>query len=193
MHSPDRTCPNCGSDRLERRSHVEKFSFESGGVSYPVSATFPFYVCRNCGEQFISDDGEEARHEAICHAMKRLTPTQIVELRNELSLSRKAFAELAGVGEASLARWESGAQIQSESNDNLLRLLVDDKNVQELARRAGLDVKRRRRYALSESFTAGASLGKSRGGVRDEQFSALMPDELSRTRMQSMSFRLWMN
>jgi hypothetical protein len=65
--------------------------------------------------------------------MQRLTPRDIYSLRHErLALSRKNFAALSGIGEASLARWESGELIQSESNDNLLRLLASDDNVQAL-------------------------------------------------------------
>jgi hypothetical protein len=57
-----------------------------------------------------------------------------------------AFAQVVcgthGFREASLARWETGSQIQSESNDNLLRLLADDKNVDALARQSGIALPR---------------------------------------------------
>jgi len=136
------TCPACRENTVSTSIEKDDFVFRSGGVDYPVSAEIPVHVCSSCGESFISEIGETARHAAICRAMQRLTPQEIYELRHErLALSRKSFAALSGIGEASLARWESGELIQSESNDNLLRLLMSDNNVQVLRelRRTGND------------------------------------------------------
>jgi len=127
------TCPACRENTVSTSIEKDDFVFRSGGVDYPVSAEIPVHDCKACGESFISEIGETARHAAICHAMRRLTPQEIYALRHErLALSRKNFAALSGIGEASLARWESGELIQSESNDNLLRLLASDDNVQAL-------------------------------------------------------------
>ena len=114
------TCPACGSDSVVTHSETEDFVFRSGGVEYPVHATYPVHVCERCRESFVSEAAEVARHAATCAAMNRLTPADILSLREGLGLSRKAFAQLSGIGEASLARWETGELIQSESNDNLL-------------------------------------------------------------------------
>jgi DNA-binding transcriptional regulator YiaG len=111
----------------------EDFSFRAGGIDYPVHSTYPAHVCADCGASFIGESGEIARHEAVCGAMNRLTPREILTLRqNKLRLSRKTLSELSGIGEASLARWEAGELIQSESNDNLLRLLMVPENVSAL-------------------------------------------------------------
>ena len=53
-----------------------------------------------------------------------LTPWEIREIRKKHDLSRAAFAELTGLGAASLGRWETGALIQSLANDRYLRLLA---------------------------------------------------------------------
>lgn len=124
------TCPACRDNEVSTSIETDNFVFRSGGVDYSVSAEVPVHSCGACGETFISEIGESARHAAICHAMQRLTPQQIYALRHDrLGLSRKHFAALSGIGEASLARWESGEFIQSESNDNLLRLLTSLDNV----------------------------------------------------------------
>lgn len=39
-------------------------------------------------------------------------------------MSRTAFAEITGFGEATLNRWERGAVIQNRANDRYLRLLA---------------------------------------------------------------------
>ena len=42
--------------------------------------------------------------------------------REKLGLTQKQFANLLGVGEATISRWESGAMIQSRAMDNFLRV-----------------------------------------------------------------------
>ena len=131
--NPEFVCPECQSQRVSTEMRFEDFSFRAGGVDYPVHSTYPSHVCADCGASFIGESGEIARHEAVCAAMNRLTPHEILTLRqNKLRLSRKALSELSGIGEASLARWEAGELIQSESNDNLLRLLMTPENVERL-------------------------------------------------------------
>jgi putative zinc finger/helix-turn-helix YgiT family protein len=133
-------CPVCHSNAVTTALEADNFVFRSGGVDYAVSAELPVHTCTDCGETFISEIGEIARHAAVCHAMRRLTPEEIYALRHDrLNLSRKAFAELSGIGEASLARWEGGEIIQSESNDNLLRLLSSPENVRALKELRGPD------------------------------------------------------
>ena len=39
-------------------------------------------------------------------------------------MSRAAFAQVSGLGEASLNRWENGLAIQNHANDRYLRLLA---------------------------------------------------------------------
>jgi putative zinc finger/helix-turn-helix YgiT family protein len=132
MDNPN-TCPLCSSQSITTNDEVEDFTYRAGGVEYAVHAVVPVHTCASCGESFLSHTGESARHRAICGAMKRLTPEDILALRQRLDMSRKAFGELSGIGEASLARWETGELIQNESNDNLLRLLMIDENVRTLA------------------------------------------------------------
>jgi putative zinc finger/helix-turn-helix YgiT family protein len=133
------TCPACASDAITTQSETEDFIFRSGGVEYPVRATYPVHFCTACHELFLGEAAEVARHAATCGALNRLTPADILALRERRGLSRKAFAKLSGVGEASLARWETGELIQSESNDNLLRLLARDENVRLLSGMRGAE------------------------------------------------------
>jgi transcriptional regulator with XRE-family HTH domain len=52
-----------------------------------------------------------------------MTPREIREVRQRRAASRKKFSEVTGIGEASLGRWESGAQVISQGMNSLLRLL----------------------------------------------------------------------
>lgn len=49
-----------------------------------------------------------------------MTAQEIKEIRGKYGLSRKAFSQLLGIGEASLARYESGAA-PTKANANLIR------------------------------------------------------------------------
>jgi putative zinc finger/helix-turn-helix YgiT family protein len=182
-------CPACGSKSLTTKSETDNFTFRSGGVEYPVSAVYPVHECSECGESFLSEAAETARHAATCAAMNRLSPEEIATLRSQLGLSRKGLAELAGFGEASLARWESGELIQSESNDNLLRLLTRAENVRFLKdrRTGGMEpiAGRERRTTLSASVRTSVVQQQSH-----EFFVALSPEAVERASAQSRVFRL---
>ncbi|MBK8178538.1 MAG: helix-turn-helix domain-containing protein [Planctomycetes bacterium] len=47
----------------------------------------------------------------------------MVQLRRRHGLSRQAFANLTGLGVATIARWERGLLIQNKANDRYMRLL----------------------------------------------------------------------
>ena len=52
-----------------------------------------------------------------------LSPWEIRAIRERRKLSRKAFAEITGLGEATIKRWETGATPQNRGNDRYLRTL----------------------------------------------------------------------
>jgi len=61
-----------------------------------------------------------------------LTPEEVKSVRNYYKMTRSRFAELTGLGEATLARWEAGAVIQNRGNDRYLRLLSTDSTMEQL-------------------------------------------------------------
>lgn len=78
--------------------------------------------CDNCG--LVQPDSEacEAITLAFLAQAHLLTPAQIREYRVKLSLTQKQLATYLGIAEATVSRWENGAQIQQRSLDNLMRL-----------------------------------------------------------------------
>jgi len=88
-----------------------------------LSAEMPIMTCTVCGYEYFDERGERAQHEAVCQHLGVLSPGEIIAIRQTLGLTRSSFAELAGVGDASLQRWESGTLIQNKSIDLLLYLL----------------------------------------------------------------------
>jgi len=64
-----------------------------------------------------------------------MTPSDIKSLRKGYDLTRAQFAELTRIGEASLARWETGEVIQNAANDDYLYLLSFPENLKLLEER----------------------------------------------------------
>ena len=53
-----------------------------------------------------------------------LSPEEIKALRERLGKTQQEFAELTGIGEATISRWERGRLLQNRANDNFLRLIA---------------------------------------------------------------------
>ncbi len=129
------TCPQCGHDSVH--AHPEKQKFEYGDEPHAVLLTADVLVsrCDECGFEFTDDSAEEARHDAVCEHLGVMTPRQIKDLRGHYKLSRSEFAQISKIGEASLARWESGALTQSPAYALYLYLLSYPENFERLRTR----------------------------------------------------------
>ena len=127
-HSPAKpSCPRCGSDAVYTTTVQEQFEFGEGTTRQMVSATIPILHCESCRGEFESADTFAAKHDAVCDHLGLLRPSQVKELRKQFG-SRESFASATGIGAASIARWESGALIQSSAYDRYMRLLVSRSN-----------------------------------------------------------------
>jgi putative zinc finger/helix-turn-helix YgiT family protein len=116
-------CPACGRDDLTRTLRQEEFMYGRDDEAVRLSVTVPTYECSACGLSFTGSEAEDLRHDAICRHLGLLTPSEVKAIREELRLSRAEFAKLTRIGEASIARWESGALMQGAGYDQYLRLL----------------------------------------------------------------------
>lgn len=125
-------CPACEQTRMTLQEIEETFDYGVGAETISVTARVPSYTCENCGLSFSDNVAEERRHDAICRALGVMTPTEVRAIRDVGALSQAEFAALSGIGKASLGRWERGALIQNEANDNLMRLLAFPENVARL-------------------------------------------------------------
>lgn len=120
-------CPDCDSDRFTREFREHRFAYNKGAAETAVTCSIPVNKCLVCGCEWTDSDAEEIRHEAICRHLKRLPPTQIVALRERNGISQAEFSRITGFGEASVSRWETGAQIQNVACDRLMRLIAADR------------------------------------------------------------------
>jgi len=128
-------CPNCDEGDVRTVNETQTFTYGKDREAVELTASVPVHTCVRCGFQFTDSRAEDARHNAICRHLGVLTPKEIVALRKQYGMTRAEFAEVTRIGEASLARWESGQIIQNGANDQLLYLLCNSANMEMLALR----------------------------------------------------------
>ena len=117
------TCPQCGESGISTSIHQDKFIYGTGESAAEIIVDLPVRHCSACDFQFIDSEAEEIKHEAVCEHLGVLPPEAIVKIRRKHGFSRAAFAQITGLGEASLGRWEKGINIQNPGNDRYIRLL----------------------------------------------------------------------
>ena len=117
------TCPQCGEREISTSVQQDKFVYGSGESAVELSVDLPVRHCSDCDFQFVDSEGEDIQQAAVCQHLGVLPPKAIVDIRKKHGLSRAAFAEITGLGEASLSRWEKGINIQNPGNDRYIRLL----------------------------------------------------------------------
>jgi putative zinc finger/helix-turn-helix YgiT family protein len=144
-------CPDCESDRFTRDFRDQRFVYGKGGSEHKIICSVPVYKCLACGCEWTGGDAEEIRHQAICRHLKRLSPAQILAIREQSGVSQAEFSRITGFGEASLSRWETGAQIQNVACDRLLRLIaVDRVNLSRLKQIADSEATERTHFKVIE-------------------------------------------
>lgn len=126
----------------------ELLPFGSGAAAVQLNVRIPVRTCTDCGASFTDREAEVVRHEAVCRHLRVLTPREIRSLRVDLGMTRRMFADLTKLGEATIARWEAGAVIQNAAYDNLLRLLTHRENVLRLRGGASPSATRRARTTV---------------------------------------------
>ena len=120
----DTTCPICGLRGVTTswKDHTFDYGSERSGIELTVNV--PVRRCDACDFEYLDESAERLKHEAICRHLGVLSPAEIRLIREGYEMTRARFAQLTGLGEASLNRWENGLTIQTHANDRYLRLLA---------------------------------------------------------------------
>lgn len=116
-------CPKCR--KKEVRAAVIPYRCEMAHDGQLYSVRVPELTvprCGHCGELVFNDLAEEQIRQALRSQLCLLAPDEIRAARTALGLSPQALADRLGVAEATVARWESGALLQSRALNNLLRV-----------------------------------------------------------------------
>ena len=121
-HNPE-ICALCGSVAATTVMTDHEFDYRHGGKMVTLNVSVPVTECSACDEAYFCEGAEELKHEAVCNYLGRLTPREIVELRQRLNMSQAQLATMTGIGVASIKRWETGVIIQNAALDLQLQNL----------------------------------------------------------------------
>jgi len=128
-------CPACEDKDVTTTMETETFTYGEGAEAVELTVRVPVRTCTSCGFQFTDNIAEEIRHEAVCRYLGIMSPKEIQMVRKSYGMSRADFTRLTRIGEASLARWESGQLMQNLAYDQFLYLLTFPENVERLKSR----------------------------------------------------------
>ena len=116
-------CPMCATDGVTMEWSPLVFHYGSGKSMVELSVHVPVYRCDACGIEYLDEESEHIKHDAICQHLGVLPPTEIRRIRDQFGMTRAEFSRLTGIGETSFNRWENGLSIQTHAYDRYLRLL----------------------------------------------------------------------
>jgi putative zinc finger/helix-turn-helix YgiT family protein len=116
-------CGKCRQHAVERQTLPYSTEVQYDGRLYTVDVPeFRVPRCQNCGAMVLDDDANDQITEALRHQLGLLSPQQIRSNHEALGMRQRDLANLLGVGESTVSRWETGSQIQQKSLDKLMRL-----------------------------------------------------------------------
>ena len=116
-------CGECGQ-RAVHPATLDTYSAEldhDGRTHLVTVRQFAVARCERCGAVVLDDAANRRLSEALRAAAGLLQPSEIRAGRAGLGLTQKELAYYLQIAEATLSRWETGAQIQQRSMDRLLR------------------------------------------------------------------------
>ena len=116
-------CGECGQ-RAVHPATLDTYSAEldhDGRTHLVTVRQFAVARCERCGAVVLDDAANCRLSEALRAAAGLLQPSEIRAGRAGLGLTQKELAFYLQIAEATLSRWETGAQIQQRSMDRLLR------------------------------------------------------------------------
>jgi putative zinc finger/helix-turn-helix YgiT family protein len=125
-------CVHC---RIEKEPRIEQRQevFTVKGEDVEISANVA--VCSECGNDIFLEGIEEQNFKRAYDLYRRehnlLATAEIQSIRQLYGLSQRALAQLLGLGEVTISRYENGA-IQARGHDHFLRLLKEPENVRRL-------------------------------------------------------------
>jgi len=116
-------CPACDAVDHPFRPVRRKVKQDFRGETLEVDALA--MRCGSCGFEIAAPGNLETLRLATMDAYRQrhglLTSADIVNRRNAMGMSQRAFADHVGVGVASLQRWEKGLLVQDKGSDLLMR------------------------------------------------------------------------
>ena len=121
MVKQNRNCPN-NHGAMQQVKAEETHIFRGVEIAFSVEK----YICGKCDVAIASIEQASNNQKRLAEAYRRkvglLTGEEISQERKKIRLTQQGLADRAGVGVASIKRWEAGI-IQTKSMDSLLRMV----------------------------------------------------------------------
>ena len=133
------SCARCGAEPVDTFEHRHTFRYGAGESAVDLAVDLPVRRCQKCGFEFLDQESERIKLEAICDHLGVLSPSGIRRIRERYGMTQAEFAEVTGLGTATLVRWENGSMNHTRAYDRYMRLLENRdvmRRLQELAKPA---------------------------------------------------------
>lgn len=130
----NRSCAECGAEAVDTIEHRHTFRYGSGESAADLTVNLPVRRCGRCGFEFLDRESEGIKLEAICEHLGVLSPSGIRRIRERYRMTQAEFAEVTGLGTATLVRWENGSMNHTRAYDRYMRLLENGRIMNELRR-----------------------------------------------------------
>ena len=158
------SCAQCGAQAVDTVEHRHTFRYGAGESAADLTVDLPVRRCGVCGFEFLDRESERIKLEAICKHLGVLSPSGIRRIREHYGMTQAEFAEVTGLGTATLVRWENGSMNHTRAYDRYIRLLEKPEIMQQLRR-------------LAEP----AGTGRDLGNGDDRRWRVLRVSDRSRT------------
>lgn len=119
------TCAQCESSAVDTTVQRHTFPYGVDESAVDLTVDLPVRRCTACGFEFLDQESEEVKLEAICKHLDILSPMGIRRIRKLYRMTQAEFAEVTGLGTATLARWENGSMNHTRAYDRYVRLLAN--------------------------------------------------------------------
>ena len=124
-----RYCDECKRE-VETKVISKKETYDVCGE--PIEVEARVLVCAECGEEFYSEELDNATLVSAYNEYRRkhklLFPEEIRKIREQYGLSQRAFSRLLNWGDKTICRYENGS-IQDKAHNSLLLLLREPENM----------------------------------------------------------------
>ena len=122
-------CDKCGKE-VGTKVITGKECYEVCGE--PVEVDARVLVCEECGEEFFSEELDNATLVQAYNEYRRkhklLLPEEIKKIREQYGLSQRSFAKLLNWGDKTICRYENGS-LQDKAHNSLLLFLREPENM----------------------------------------------------------------
>lgn len=114
-------CPRCRRKDVNPAKIAYACEMAHDGRQHDVHiANLTVPRCGHCGEIVFTYPADDQIRDALRRQLRLLLPEEIRRGRTSLRLTQRELTERLGVAEATISRWETGAQIPTRALDNLL-------------------------------------------------------------------------